>query len=211
MCDLSVFGRLWLIFFFLCLVVIVVQVQDRNETLEKNLFPPQASVSPVFKFLAGNVDEVKKAISTLGSIKHEALDDEEETSVFDDDGGVRTNADLIRRGPGEENETTLFELEKAKFFKLTDGNWVDVGVGPTKINKDNTRGKRRLLARAEGSGRVLLNASLFPEMLVFRPEGKKDVMITTVEGGKPQKFLLRCKTQEEATSLHTALNKHKMN
>jgi len=43
-------------------------VQARNETLEKLQFPQQASVSPVFKFSAGNVDEVKKAISTLGSV-----------------------------------------------------------------------------------------------------------------------------------------------
>jgi len=49
-------------------IVIVAQVQARNETLEKLRFPQQASVSPVFKFSAGNVDEVKEAISTLGSI-----------------------------------------------------------------------------------------------------------------------------------------------
>jgi len=43
-------------------------VQTRNETLEKIEFPRQVSVTPAFKFSAGNVDEVKKAISTLGSI-----------------------------------------------------------------------------------------------------------------------------------------------
>ena len=48
--------------------VILHQVQARNEILEKRQFPKQTSVSPVFKFSAGNVDEVKKAISTLGSI-----------------------------------------------------------------------------------------------------------------------------------------------
>jgi len=42
----------------------LIQVQTRNETLEKLQFPKQASVSPVFKFSAGNVDEVKKVIST---------------------------------------------------------------------------------------------------------------------------------------------------
>jgi len=47
---------------------ILAQVQTRNETLEKLQFPQQASVSPVFKFSAGNVDEVKKVISTLGSV-----------------------------------------------------------------------------------------------------------------------------------------------
>ena len=50
------------------LVVIAASVQARNETLEKLQFPQQASVSPVFKFSAGNVDEVKKAISTVGSV-----------------------------------------------------------------------------------------------------------------------------------------------
>jgi len=43
-------------------------VQARNETLEKLQFPKQASISPVFKFSPGNVDEVKRVISTLGSI-----------------------------------------------------------------------------------------------------------------------------------------------
>jgi len=43
-------------------------VQARNETLEKLQFHTKASISPVFKFSTGNVDEVKKAISTLGSI-----------------------------------------------------------------------------------------------------------------------------------------------
>jgi len=49
--------------------VIAAQVQTRNEILENRQFAQQVSVSPVFKFSAGNVDEVKKAISTLGSIE----------------------------------------------------------------------------------------------------------------------------------------------
>ena len=44
------------------------EVQARNETLEKLPCPTNGSlVSPVFKFSA-NVDEVKKAIFTMGSI-----------------------------------------------------------------------------------------------------------------------------------------------
>ena len=43
-------------------------MQGRNLTLEKFQFPEQASVSPVFKFSAADVDEMKKAIFTLGSI-----------------------------------------------------------------------------------------------------------------------------------------------
>ena len=47
---------------------LLIQVQARNETLEKLQFAKQSSVSKVFKFSAANVDEVKKAISTLGSV-----------------------------------------------------------------------------------------------------------------------------------------------
>jgi len=47
---------------------VVIQVQARNETLEKLQFPKQPSVSPVFKFSSDNVDDVKRVISTLGSI-----------------------------------------------------------------------------------------------------------------------------------------------
>jgi len=67
---MSVFVRLWadLLFSFYFVFVIVAQVQSRNETLEKLQFPKQASISPVFKFSAGNVDEAKRVISTLGSI-----------------------------------------------------------------------------------------------------------------------------------------------
>jgi len=66
-CSVCLCEGVWLIIFLVILVVIAVQVQARNETLEKLQFPTQASVSPVFKFSAGSVDEVKKAISTLGS------------------------------------------------------------------------------------------------------------------------------------------------
>ena len=41
------------------------QVQSRKETLEKLQF---SQSSPVFKFTASRVDEVKKSISSLGSI-----------------------------------------------------------------------------------------------------------------------------------------------
>ena len=45
-----------------------IEDQARNETLEKLQFPTQSSsVSHVFEFSPGNMDEVKKAISTLGS------------------------------------------------------------------------------------------------------------------------------------------------
>jgi len=69
---MSVFVRLRadLLFSFI-LFVIMAQVQSRNETLEKLQFPKQASISPVFKFTAGNVDEAKRVISTLGSTPSE--------------------------------------------------------------------------------------------------------------------------------------------
>ena len=134
-----------------------------------------------------------------------------EPSVLDDDGGVRTNAGLIKTGEGEEGEVTLFELEKAKFFVQKDAAWTDVGVGMLKLNKNEATGKTRILYRAEGTGRVLLNSALFPLMGVQKAEGKKDVIITTIRADKKTAmYLIRCKNPEEATKLQETLDKHKV-
>ena len=61
--DVGVNFPLFSLVFRVCM-----QVHARNQTLEKLQFPKQASVFPVFKFSPNNVDGVKKAISTLGSV-----------------------------------------------------------------------------------------------------------------------------------------------
>ena len=53
--------------------------------------------------------------------------------------------------------------------------WIDLGVGIFKINRyNNEKGKSRVLCRAEGSGKVILNTLVnVPGMDVSTIEGKK--------------------------------------
>jgi Ran-binding protein 3 len=65
---------------------------------------------------------------------------------------------------GEEAETTLAEA-RAHLYEFEKSNgWKERGVGIIKINTDQT--KYRLLMRTETTLRVILNASLYPEMKV---------------------------------------------
>jgi len=137
-------------------------------------------------------------------------DDSGEKAENDDDGGVRTNTDLIKKGEGEESDETLTEIEKMKIFVQKENNWIDHGVGFFKINKNVTTGKKRLLSRADGSGKVLLNTNLFPLMGVNKQEGKKDVIISTIDADKKVvKYLLRFKSLQEATTAADSLTKYK--
>jgi len=108
-----------------------------------------------------------------------------------------------RRTEGEDG-LSLFELEKIKFSVEKEEAWVEVF-------KNQSTGKNRIVSRAEGSGRLLLNAALFPLMSVQRTEGKKDVIITTIgPEAKAVKYLLCCKSPEEAATLQEILNRYKV-
>ena len=116
----------------------------------------------------------------------------------------------LKTGAGEENETCQHE-ERCKIFAMdrNGGNgWIDLGVGTFKINRyNNEAGKSRVLCRAEGSGKVILNTLVnVPGMDVTTIEGKKEVALLAIgPDGKPTKYLIRVKTLEQAASLKTAL------
>lgn len=123
---------------------------------------------------------------------------------------TRTNSEQLKTGAGEENETSQYE-ERCKVFMMdrTGGNgWIDLGVGTFKINRyNNETGKSRVLCRAEGSGKVILNTLVnVPGMDVTTIEGKKEVALLVIgPEGLPTKYLIRVKTLEQAVALKTAL------
>ena len=123
---------------------------------------------------------------------------------------TRTNSEQMKTGAGEENETSQYE-ERCKVFSMdtTNNGWIDLGVGIFKINRyNNEPGKSRVLCRAEGSGKVILNTFVsVPGTDVSKMEGKKEVaMLAIGPEGKPTKYLIRVKTLEQADSLKSALN-----
>ncbi|KAG6780490.1 hypothetical protein POTOM_013350 [Populus tomentosa] len=65
---------------------------------------------------------------------------------------------------GEENERVVFSADSV-LFEFLDGGWKERGKGELKVNVSAAGAERaRLLMRARGHFRLLLNASLYPDM-----------------------------------------------
>ncbi|KAJ0929419.1 putative Ran binding domain, PH-like domain superfamily, nuclear pore complex, NUP2/50/61 [Helianthus annuus] len=73
---------------------------------------------------------------------------------------------------GEENEKAVFTAESV-LFEFVDGGWKERGKGELKVNvlTSGTR-KARLVMRARGNYRLILNASIFPDMKLTNMEKK---------------------------------------
>ncbi|XVE52117.1 hypothetical protein DITRI_Ditri02bG0096400 [Diplodiscus trichospermus] len=71
---------------------------------------------------------------------------------------------------GEENEKVVFSAESV-LFEYIDGGWKERGKGELKVNVSTTgTEKARLLMRARGNYRLILNASLYPDMKLTNME-----------------------------------------
>lgn len=65
---------------------------------------------------------------------------------------------------GEENEKAVFTAD-AVLFEYLDGGWKERGKGELKVNVSSMGPERaRLVMRARGNYRLILNASLYPDM-----------------------------------------------
>lgn len=73
---------------------------------------------------------------------------------------------------GEENEKTVFTAYSA-LFEFVAGVWKERGKGELKVNVPTTgTGKSRLVMRAQGNYRLILNANLFPDLKLTGMEKK---------------------------------------
>ncbi|KAM7480428.1 hypothetical protein LguiA_028641 [Lonicera macranthoides] len=71
---------------------------------------------------------------------------------------------------GEENEKAVFAADSV-LFEFFDGGWKERGKGEVKVNvSTNGTGKARLVMRSKGNYRLILNASLYPDMKLANME-----------------------------------------
>lgn len=97
---------------------------------------------------------------------------------------------------GEEDEENIFTC-KAKLFNFTDGEWRERGIGTFKVNvrKENGRRRGRMIMRADGALRVMLNSPIFEGMKYGDQEGNapstKQLFIASMDEGKIVSCLLR--------------------
>ncbi|KAK9473536.1 uncharacterized protein V1510DRAFT_414307, partial [Dipodascopsis tothii] len=120
---------------------------------------------------------------------------------------------LAEKGPGEEDEdailegrTRLYHLNEAKSF-------VVLGVGVYRVLKHKDTNKCRVILRADGSGRVLLNHPLSKSVhYTVNNNAVRLANVTMIPGQvepKIDSYLLKVKTVDDAEKLSAVLEENK--
>ncbi|KAK9249459.1 hypothetical protein V1506DRAFT_526007 [Lipomyces tetrasporus] len=131
------------------------------------------------------------------------------------------------KGPGEEEEdvvlegrTKVFQFKTAaertaeatsdKKDKSTDikDGFVTIGLGPYRVLTHQKTNKTRILVRADGSGRVVLNVGL-RKNVDYSATDTSVRILDFVEGGKGVTYLLKVKTKADAEKLRDILQERK--
>ncbi|KAK9386461.1 hypothetical protein V1515DRAFT_622423 [Lipomyces mesembrius] len=130
------------------------------------------------------------------------------------------------KGPGEEEEdvvlegrTKVFQFKTAaeqkaeakdgKKADIQDG-FVTIGLGPYRVLTHQKTNKTRILVRADGSGRVLLNIGL-RKNVEYSATDTSVRILDFIDGGKGVTYLLKVKTKADAEKLKDILQERKMN
>jgi Ran-binding protein 3 len=114
---------------------------------------------------------------------------------------------------GEENEKAVFTADSA-LYEYLDGGWKERGKGELKLNVPVSGSERaRLVMRAKGNYRLVLNASLYDDM-VLKDMDKKGVTFACLNStGESQSdlatFALKFKDTATRKEFKTAVEAHK--
>lgn len=115
---------------------------------------------------------------------------------------------------GEENERPVFTAD-AVLFEYLDGGWKERGKGELKVNVSTSgAGKARLVMRARGNLRLILNASLYPDMSLTAME-KRGVTFACMNSAAEGKaaglatFALKFKDAAIVDEFRAAVEAHK--
>lgn len=118
----------------------------------------------------------------------------------------QSTVNFTAQGPGEENEESLYE-KKAKVFRAVNGKMQSEGIGLLRVLKHRETQKARVVVRADGGGRVLLNALLHSNIPYKATGPHVSIMEVTADG--PQQLTVRVKTAEDAVELAKTLEDNK--
>ncbi|XP_071733462.1 nuclear pore complex protein NUP50B-like [Rutidosis leptorrhynchoides] len=116
---------------------------------------------------------------------------------------------------GEENETSVFAADSV-LFEFLDGGWKERGKGELKVNVLTTGTKKaRLVMRARGNYRLILNASIFPDMKLTNMEKKGITFACLNSIGEGQSgistFALKFKDPSLVEEFRSVIMSHKGN
>ncbi|KAJ5896402.1 uncharacterized protein N7473_005801 [Penicillium subrubescens] len=137
-------------------------------------------------------------------------DEGEETSAFEAD---KTDERFYEQTieTGEEEEENLFAC-KGKLFHFGSGEWKERGVGTFKINarkSDDGKQHGRMIMRADGALRVMLNSPVFKGMTFGDAKNQeptsKQIFLASNEEGRTVPLLLRVGNEALAKDLYVVI------
>ncbi|KAL3686411.1 hypothetical protein R1sor_008985 [Riccia sorocarpa] len=115
---------------------------------------------------------------------------------------------------GEEKEKAAFTAD-AGLFEFFEGGWKERGRGELKVNVSEEDKRARLVMRSKGNYRLLLNASLFPEMKLTKMDnrGVSFVCVNSAAEGKTgaATYAIKFKDAVIAAEFSTIVQLHKGN
>jgi len=118
----------------------------------------------------------------------------------------------LTKGPGEEDEETLFEVRsRALTHDNETKDWISKGVGPLRVLKHSETGKTRILMRLNPSGKIVINAALLSSIEYKYVAPKSVMMAIAADTGTLVKYLVRVGKDEDAKDLAKVLEENKKN
>ncbi|KAL7275528.1 hypothetical protein RUND412_001531 [Rhizina undulata] len=116
--------------------------------------------------------------------------------------------DRSAKGPGEEEEDSLFEVRAIVYEIKTGATPSKIGVGTLRVLKHPNTGKARVLVRTDG-GKVVLNVGLRSELKYEVREKKSVSVVQFLEEGKKKIYSVRVKEEADAKKLGETMEKAK--
>uniref|UniRef100_A0A060T999 ARAD1C36388p n=1 Tax=Blastobotrys adeninivorans TaxID=409370 RepID=A0A060T999_BLAAD len=180
-----------------------------NEGDKKDENKPLFGASKPFTFSAPSAPAAPQASANdSNSNQTSSADNNGDNGGDEESAPALPQQDLSEKGPGEEDEDVKYE-KRAKIFELVDGKFEVLGLGQLRVLKHKETKKGRVLVRADGSGRVLLNVRLRSQ-LEYTAIAKGQVKLLDFKAdGTPTTYMLRVKTEEDGNNLASALQEAK--
>lgn len=164
-----------------------------------SLFGAPTSITPTATGLFGSSAPASQSVAAPASADADA---DGETPA-DPQG-----ADLTGKGPGEENEESMYE-KKSRVYEIKDGKPEVLGLGILRVLTHNDTKKTRVLVRAEGSGRVIINV-LLRDKLKYTAAGNQVKIMDFKADGTPTTYLVRVKTADDGAELSRVMEQQKV-
>lgn len=156
-------------------------VENQSRVVEENIVKeaPAAAASPFSSFQ--QLSSSQNAFTSLSgtgfstsSFSFGAVTSNNGTfssPLFAKSAGIPTSLQVVPVETGEENEKLVFAAD-ATLYEYLDGSWKERGRGEIKVNASLSGEKARLVMRTKGNFRLILNASLYPDMTLTDMEKK---------------------------------------